>query len=388
MACVAGAGGVATAQRVVELASADAAARMAAIESAWDLPGGWPTRAHHVRDHLLTTLDLPTLSPGARAGAGVAERGPLDATTHASRALAGYVVENVSFRAFDGSRVAGNLYRPAERAEARGPAVLCPHGHFGARGDDPEGRFRRDMQLRCATLARLGAVVFAWDMVAWGESDIADHDVPDALALQTYNSVRAVDYLLSRDEVDPSRIAVTGASGGGSQTFLLAAIDERVGASVPVVMVSSHFFGGCNCETGLPLHWGESFATNNVEIAALAAPRPLLLISDGQDWTKHTPEIEFPTIRRVYAALGMPGQVQFTHIALEGHDYGPSKRGPMYAFLADAFGLDLTRVSDSAGRIDESPVTILPREDLLCYPAAPRERRPAREALAALRAGA
>ncbi|MBK7404127.1 MAG: acetylxylan esterase [Phycisphaerales bacterium] len=382
------AGAAAQQERLIELDSEGAAARMAEMRATWSGPAGWATRAASVRRHLVERLGLPTLDPAGHNGPGAAARGSFETVASPARAYDGYLVQNLAFRSFDGSRVTGNLYLPAITS-GPAPAVLCPHGHFGATGDDPEGRFRRDMQIRCATLARMGAVVFAYDMVGWGESDIAEHHAVEALPLQCWNSVRALDYLGSREDVDPSRIAITGASGGGTQSFLLTALDDRVAVSVPCVQVSAHFFGGCECETGLPIHTYPDLVTNNVEIAALAAPRAMLVISDGADWTKNTPRVEFPAIQEIYETLHAGDRVENAHFGEEGHDYGPTKRLAMYRFLGRTLGLDLERVRTADGAVDERPVTIEGREALCVYGgavAAP-SKRSASEALASLRGG-
>jgi len=188
--------------------------------------------------------------------------------------------------------------------------------------------------------------------------------MPKALKLQTINSIRSLDFLLSIPGVDPERVAVSGESGGGTQTFLLAALDDRVKVSVPVVMVSAYFFGGCVCESGMPIHKKGEYQTNNVEIAALAAPRPMILISDGGDWTKNTPNVEFPFIQNIYSLYGKKDRLEAVHLPDEKHDFGPSKRKAMYAFIAKHLKLDLKAVTDSQGKIDEEPAKVLTQKEL------------------------
>jgi hypothetical protein len=308
---------------------------------------GWEKRAAAIRANMLEGMDLLPLPPKPTS----------QPIIHSRRVMDGYTVENIAFESMPGVFVTGNLYRPLQ-PQASYAAILCPHGH----GPDP--RFAEPAQVRSAMLARMGAIVLAFDMIGYGDSKQTEHKIPKALKLQTINSMRALDYLLSIPNVDPERIGVTGESGGGTQTFILAALDERVKVSVPCVMVSAHFFGGCTCESGMPIHKKGDFQTNNVEISALTAPRPMLLISDGGDWTLNVPKVEYPHIQHIYGLYGQKGKVENTHLANEKHDYGPSKRKAMYPFMAKYLGLDMRMITDASGAIDESLVKMLPRTAL------------------------
>lgn len=335
---------------------ADAVRQLDRFASTWSSREDWESRSEKIRQQILTGSKLHPLPA----------RTPLSATVHSRRNYAGYSVEAAAFEALPGFFVYGNLYRPLDRSGPR-PGILCPHGH--ARGRDG-GRLRSDQQHRCATLARMGAVVFSYDMIGFGDSEDLgwNHAHPQALTLQTWSSIRALDFLQSLPDVDDATLAVTGASGGGTQSFLLTAIDDRVRVSVPVVMVSAHFFGGCHCESGMPIHKTPELETSNVEIAALAAPRPMLLVSVGGDWTKNTPEVEFPYIQSVYKTYDATDKVANVHLPKEDHGYQVQKRQAVYPFLVQHLKLDAAGVVDpDTGLFDESPNTIESVENMRVF---------------------
>ena len=165
------------------------------------------------------------------------------------------------------------------------------------------------------SLARQGYVAVSWDMLGYNDARQIPHDFGghwreqlwsfNPLGLQLWNSIRVLDYVVTRPDVDNERIACTGASGGATQTILLTAVDSRVSCAVPVNMVSASYQGADPCEEAPNLRLG----SNNVEIASMTAPRPMLLVSCTGDWTRNTPTVEFPAIQSIYRLYNKPNAI-------------------------------------------------------------------------------
>ncbi len=318
----------------------------------------WKVRAKAIRENIFSGAGLDKISKEDW-------NYPIKATKTNKHELDGYSVENVALEVKPGYFVTGNLYQPSELAD-KNPAIISPHGHWFEADD--YGRFRPDVQKRCASFAKMGAIVFAYDMSGTGEDIQHVHLEPESLTRQIYNGIRLLDYLTSLDYVDETKIGITGASGGGTQTFLIAAVDDRIDVSVPTVMVSAHMYGGCLCESGLPIHKQGEFETNNVEIAASIAPKPLMIIGDGGDWTKNIPEVEFPFIHHIYEMFGAGDNTEYAYFKDEVHDYGLSKRRAAYGFLAKHLKLDINKILDKNGEVNEDFVSLLDTTQLKAFP--------------------
>ena len=168
--------------------------------------------------------------------------------------------------------------------------------------------------------------------------------------MQALNGIRILDWMIQRKDVDKTRVGVNGGSGGGTQSVLLSVLDDRYTACCPVVSVSSWFDGGCPCESGMPIQLAGG-GTCNAELAAMFAPKPMMLVSDGGDWTSTTPELEYPYLQRIYGFYGKTENVENVHLSKEGHDFGPNKRNAVYKFFIETFNLD-------ASKLDENKVAI------------------------------
>ncbi len=299
----------------------------------------WLKRREEVRSRILVSTGLYPLP----------ERTPLNPRVYGRLQRDGYTIEKVVLETLPGFYLSGNLYRPAV-GTGRVPGILNPHGHWR------EGRIAGDVQARCIGQARMGAVAFLYDMVGYVDSrDFGHAFMDDELAtlgfnlpgLQLWNSIRALDFLLSLPEVDPERVACTGESGGGTQTFLLGAVDDRVKVAAPVCMVSHHFQGGCSCENAPLLRVG----TDNVEFAALFAPKPQMLVGATGDWTSQIMERGVPEIRAVYRLYGQPQNFEAVlHTA--DHNYNQQSRESVYTFLRKHLWGDR-----SAAAVREAPFT-------------------------------
>ena len=313
---------------------------------------GWEQRAAFLREHILASAGLLPMP----------EKTPLNAMVFGERQHDGYSVAKVHFESLPGFFVTGNLYRPAGSGPF--PAVLSPHGHW------TYGRLENSPLVsgpgRAINLARQGIVVFTYDMIGYNDSRQLTHTFGgprehlwglSLAGLQLWNSIRGLDFLETLPYVKRGAIGITGESGGGTQTFMLAAVDSRVATAVPVNMVSLHMQGGCLCENppGLRLD------TTNAEIAATIAPRPLLLVSATGDWTAETLEVEYPAVRALYALVGAEdrvGAVRFT----ADHNYNKDSREAMYGWMARWL-----KNAPPAARVAEAGFSPDPLPDLLVF---------------------
>ncbi|MCW3095286.1 MAG: Acetyl xylan esterase [Chthonomonadaceae bacterium] len=317
----------------------------------------WEARRAAIREQILVSCGLWPLPP----------KTPLRARIFGKVARDGYTIEKVYFQTYPGFYLAGNLYRPLGSPAATHPGVLITHGHWevGRMADGPDG----SIPARAITFARQGYVAFTYDMVGYNDTRQVTHRVwandrrhwlwgVSEMGLQTWNSIRALDFLSSLTDVDKSRLAITGESGGGTQTMLLGAIDDRLAAVGPCVMVSHSMQGGCLCENAPGLRVDYS----NMEIAACAAPKPQIMVGATGDWTRTMMTVEGPGVASVYQLYGKPGNED--HVIFPfNHNINQTSREAVYAF----FGKTLLHETD-ASKLKEPPYKMEPVADLRVFP--------------------
>jgi len=317
-------------------------------------PEAWAKRREIVRRQVLVSQGLWPMP----------EKTPLNPVVHGKIDRGDYTIEKVLLNTRPGHYLAGNLYRP-KKTDGKAPAVLCAHGHWadgrfmdagesGAReavktgGEAHLPNARQHLQALPATLARFGYVAFAYDMIGVADSNMLGHPrstlglfnggfedaesilrLQSFMGLQTWNSIRALDFVSSLPDVDPAKIAITGGSGGGTQSFMLAAVDDRVNVSFPAVMVSTAMQGGCVCENAPLLRIG----TGNIELAAIHAPKPLGMTA-AHDWTVELEYKGMPELRRLYAMLGAPDNVEAWAMVQYEHNYNQVTRDLFRVFAS------------------------------------------------------
>ncbi len=273
----------------------------------------------------------------------------------------GYTVQNFRIETLPGLYLCGSIYAPDRLYRgSRYPLILSPEGHTE--------RYAEESQRRMATWARMGAFAVSYDLVGYGESALQlgreVHHSLFAQLMQLLHGQLLLDRMLQRADIDPTRVGICGASGGGTQTMQLAALDDRFTASCPVISLSSYFDGGCPCESAVQVV-GAGGGTCNAELAALTAPKPLGIVSDGKDWTATVPTVELPYLKHIYGLYGVDDRVRNYHFADEGHDFGWNKRQAVYDFFAECFKLNRAKVDESAVTIEEEQLRLFGKEGSL-----------------------
>lgn len=335
----------------------------------------WEQRRKELREQVLVAEGLWPMP----------EKLPLKPVIHGKIEWDDYTVEKVYFASLPGHYVTGNLYRPRGK-EGKHPGVLCPHGHWangrffeaGIKAAQAEIKSGAEfnyagaiypLQARCATLARMGCVVFHYDMVGYADSlqiphrtgftDVdAEMRLQSFMGLQSWNSIRALDFLLGLPDVDKERIGVTGASGGGTQTFILCAIDDRPTVAFPAVMVSTAMQGGCVCENATYLRVG----AGNIDLAALFAPKPLAM-SGARDWTIDIEKKGLPELKKLYKLYDVEDRVHAKCLPEFGHNYNHVSRELMYAWFNKHLKLGLEAPSGGF----EKPFVGIPPKQLAVF---------------------
>lgn len=314
----------------------------------------WEKKREYLRRHILISAGLWPMP----------EKTPLNTHIFDTITHDDYTISKVYIETYPGFYLCGNLYRPRGKSGPF-PGIVSPHGHW------ERGRLVNtevnSVPARCVNFAKQGYVIFAYDMIGYNDTRQIGHDFAadslsnlwgiNLLGIQLWNSIRAVDFITSLPDVDTTRIGVTGASGGGTQTFLLTAVDQRIKVSAPVNMLSAQYQGGCLCENapGLRLN------AFNIEIGGLTAPRPLLMVSNTQDWTVDTPTTEYPmmqTIFGLYDALEKVKYVQFDY----PHNYNRASREAVYAWFHRWL-----KGEDRGNRIPEQSYQVEEDPDLLVF---------------------
>src|SRR3954471_10822022 len=225
------------------------------------------------------------------------ERTPLNAVVTGKLERDDFKVEKLYFQSRPHLYVTGNLYLP-KKPKGKVPAILYVCGHSPSKKDGVSFGNKTKFQHHGAWFARNGYVCLVIDTLQLGEIEGIHHGTYrenmwwwnargyTPAGVETWNSIRAIDYLVSRPEVDPERIGVTGRSGGGAYSWYTTALDDRIKAVVPVAGITNlenHVVDGCvegHCDCMFMVN---TYRWDYPQLAALAAPRPLLISNTDRD---------------------------------------------------------------------------------------------------------
>ncbi|MBN1442665.1 MAG: prolyl oligopeptidase family serine peptidase [Planctomycetes bacterium] len=297
------------------------------------------------------------------------ERTDLKATVTGTLAGDGFTVEMLHYQSRPRLYVTANLYRPhsIEPGE-RLPAVLYVCGHSGRGRNGNKTAF----QSHGMWFARHGYVCLVLDTLQLGEIAAIHHGTYregrwwwhsrgyTPAGVECWNGIRGIDYLLSRPDVDPERIAVTGISGGGAATFWIAAADERARVAVPVSgmadlpsYVGNRVINGhCDC-----MFLYNTFQWPWTRIAALIGPRPMLFVNSDQDriFPMDANERISARLERFYSLFGA-SDVFDTMVSIGGHAYREDLRRAIYRFIN-------THLKNDPRPVEDSEIDLVVREE-------------------------
>ena len=288
------------------------------------------------------------------------QKTPLKATITGTLKGDGYVVDMLHYQSRPRLYVTANLYRPTNvKKGERLPAVLyvCGHSSRGRNGN------KTAFQSHGMWFARHGYICLMLDTLQLGEIAAIHHGTYregrwwwhsrgyTSAGVECLNGIRGIDYLISRPDVDPKRIAVTGISGGGAATFWIAAADERVNVAVPVSGMADLMSyvpnrvinGHCDC-----MFLYNTFQWPWTRIAALVAPRPLLFTNSDHDriFPMDANQRVINRLERVYSLYGASDFVDSV-VSIGGHAYRQDIRQATYRFINMHLKNDASLVNDS-----------------------------------------
>jgi len=322
----------------------------------------------------------------------IPEKTPLHATSTGFVEHGDVIIDKLHFQSKPGLYVTANLFRPIDSLERarngkRYPAVVYVCGHSN-RGRDGNKTALQDHGL---WFARNGYVCIVLDTLQLGEIPAVHHGTygvpwtslkayetdgvkrprPDdhprwwwhsagytPAGVECWNGIRAIDYLVSRPDVDAKKIAVTGISGGGAATFWIAAADDRVACAVPVSGMSDLesyvknkvVNGHCDC-----MFLYNTYQWDWTTIAALVAPRPMLFANSDNDpiFPMDANRRIIAKLRKIYGMYEKPELVD-DYVSVGGHDYRPDLRIAIFKWINKHVKNDTGPVKD-AGPLVEIP---------------------------------